>query len=268
MSINNNPYELYKQLPRDNCRRCYLPSCMAFAAAVIRGDKRPADCPALEPAVVAALEAELRPRPGLSDEQEAAAGELQAQVAGLDFAELAPRVGGRLEGERLVISCLGRDFYLDPSGRLASQCHVNPWVKLPLLRYLLVCRGAAPTGEWLPFAELAGGQAGAPLFARRCEEPLRRLADDHGEDFFDLLAMFQASEPEASPRDGRVFIFHPLPLVPCRLAYQAPEEGMASALRISFDRCVEQNATPEILHLLGNGIAVMAAKILQRLASC
>ncbi|ADH86663.1 DUF3786 domain-containing protein [Desulfurivibrio alkaliphilus] len=268
MSVKNNPYALYKLLPGDNCGRCVLPSCMAFAAAVIRGDKRAAECPALAPEVLARLEAELQPRRGLDQEQEEAAAELQAQVAALDYPQTAARVGGRLQGERLAIPCLGKDFFLEPDGRMASQCHVNPWIQLPLLRYLLVCQGKEATGEWLPFAGLPGGQAGAALFAKRCEEPLRQLADAYSADFFALLEMFGAVESPASSEENREMIFYPLPMVPFRLAYQPPEEGLASALRITFDRCAEQNANPEMLHFLGTGMAAMVEKILKRQSAC
>lgn len=262
--LNNNPYELYKLLPRDNCGRCLLPSCMAFAAAVIRGDKKPADCPGLEAAVLARLEEELQPRRGLEAEQQDSAAELQARVAELDFAALAPKVGACLKGERLAVPCLGKDFYIEADGRISSQCHVNPWIQLPLLRYLLLCRGAAPTGEWLPFAALKEGQAGAALFAKRCEEPLRRLADEYGEAFFDLLTMFGACEEDNSTADQRAFVLYPLPLAPLRLSYQSPEEGLASTLRLYFDRCVESNANSEMLHFLGTGLAAMMEKILRR----
>lgn len=36
-----------KLLPRDGCRRCALPTCTAFAARLIDGEKRIEDCPAL-----------------------------------------------------------------------------------------------------------------------------------------------------------------------------------------------------------------------------
>ncbi|HET97626.1 MAG TPA: DUF3786 domain-containing protein [Desulfurivibrio alkaliphilus] len=264
MKINNNPLQLYKLLPGDNCRQCYLPSCMAFAAAVIAGEKRLTACPRLDPAVLARLEAEFCPRRSLADEQADRIGELRQQVAGLDFAALASRLGAVLRGESLVISCLGKDFVIDPAGRLSSECHVNPWVQLPLLRYLLVCQGAAERGEWLPMAELAQGAAVAPLFAKRCELPLRQLADRFGEDFFELLSMFRA-KVEGEPDGDRVALLRPLPRVPFRLAYQPPEEGLDSTLRITFDRSAEQNATPEMLHFLASGMAEMWEKILQSL---
>lgn len=46
--IKNNPLELYKFLEKSNCRRCGLASCLAFAAAVIQGQKRLNHCPLLD----------------------------------------------------------------------------------------------------------------------------------------------------------------------------------------------------------------------------
>lgn len=267
MSVTNNPYQLYKLLPGDNCRQCHLPSCMAFAAAVIRGEKPPAACPRLEREVLARLEAELTPRRSLADEQEERIAELRGEIAALDFATLAPRLGGRLEGDKLVFCCLGKDFTVDRQGRLSSECHVNPWLQLPLLRYLLVCRGESPGDEWVPLAALAGGAAAAPLFGKRCEEPLRALADKHGEDFFELLSLFGHREEVAGggeEGEERVFICRPLPLVPFRLAYQPPEDGLASSLRLTFERSAEQNAVPEMLYFLGAGFTAMLEKILRR----
>ena len=40
-----NPFEIYSLLPQTNCGECALPNCLAFSAAVIKGWKKPADCP-------------------------------------------------------------------------------------------------------------------------------------------------------------------------------------------------------------------------------
>jgi ArsR family metal-binding transcriptional regulator len=39
--------EVFKQLPRTNCKECGLASCMAFAAALAQGDKGVEECPPL-----------------------------------------------------------------------------------------------------------------------------------------------------------------------------------------------------------------------------
>jgi ArsR family metal-binding transcriptional regulator len=41
------PLDIYTLLPRDNCRRCGQPTCMAFASRLVFGEARPEDCPHL-----------------------------------------------------------------------------------------------------------------------------------------------------------------------------------------------------------------------------
>jgi ArsR family metal-binding transcriptional regulator len=40
--------DVFKLLPRTNCKECGVPSCMAFAAALAQGDKCVDECPALQ----------------------------------------------------------------------------------------------------------------------------------------------------------------------------------------------------------------------------
>ncbi|MFP7753414.1 (Fe-S)-binding protein [Thermodesulfobacteriota bacterium B35] len=56
------PLEIYNRLERSNCGRCLLPSCLAFAAAVVAGTKKPSDCPFLSPSAVAEISQALQPR--------------------------------------------------------------------------------------------------------------------------------------------------------------------------------------------------------------
>jgi ArsR family metal-binding transcriptional regulator len=47
--------EILKRLPRTNCRKCGLPTCMVFAARAVEGITGADDCPELSPAAHAAL---------------------------------------------------------------------------------------------------------------------------------------------------------------------------------------------------------------------
>lgn len=264
MTSLKNPYDLYKLLQKSNCRQCYLPSCMAFAAAVIQGEKRLGDCPHLDPQTIAALGGAVTPRRNLEDDQEERAEELRQQVRELDLGGLAERLGGEFRDNRLCLRCLGKEFFLDRQGRISSGCHVNAWLRMELLRYVLHCQGAELRQEWLPLARLAGGQAVQPLFAKRCQEPLRRLADAQPGPFFDLVAMFGGRTTTEITGAGSARILRPLPHLPFALIHQPAEEGLESALQILFDRSAEQNATPEMIHFLGVGMAEMFARILHR----
>lgn len=42
-----NFMDIYKLLPKTNCKECDLPTCMAFALALVKGEKQPKDCPPL-----------------------------------------------------------------------------------------------------------------------------------------------------------------------------------------------------------------------------
>ena len=47
-----NAMEIFKVLPRTNCKDCRIPTCLAFAAAVFKGEQRLADCPHVERTVL------------------------------------------------------------------------------------------------------------------------------------------------------------------------------------------------------------------------
>ena len=47
-----NAMEIFKILPRNNCRDCRVPTCLAFAAAVFKGEKSLEECPHVDKTVI------------------------------------------------------------------------------------------------------------------------------------------------------------------------------------------------------------------------
>jgi CO dehydrogenase/acetyl-CoA synthase gamma subunit (corrinoid Fe-S protein) len=47
MTEFKNALEIYKLLDKSNCKKCFLPSCLAFAGAVFTGQKQLNECPNL-----------------------------------------------------------------------------------------------------------------------------------------------------------------------------------------------------------------------------
>jgi len=105
MTKITSPLALYKLLPGTNCRQCLLPSCMAFAVAVVKGEKKPRECPFLKGDILDMMDGGIEKQKTLEDEQRAAIADLQRQVAALDFAEASPRIGARLIAGSLAIPC-------------------------------------------------------------------------------------------------------------------------------------------------------------------
>jgi hypothetical protein len=94
--------------------------------------------------------------------------------------------------DRLALNCLGKDFLIDRTGEMVSECHVNPRVLIPLLRYILHCQGKELSEEWVMFGELHGAADWSRFFSHRCEDSLHQLADAHQEIVFEILHLFGA----------------------------------------------------------------------------
>ena len=264
MSEIKNPLEIYAVLAKTNCGQCGVPSCMAFAAAVLQGQKGLSACPYLEPAAVAQLSRRIVRRRSLEDDHRQAISQLQREVASLDLSLVAPRIGARLVDGNLAINCLGKDFFITPSGEMVSDCHLNHWIYVPLLHYCILCQGKELQGEWVPYGTLPGAAEWSQYFSHRCEEPLRQLADAHPDLVFELLHLFGARPVASAGGADHSLLILPLPKVPFLINYWEPEDGFASKLNILLDRSAGENINAQSINLLARGIIEMFRQLILR----
>ena len=257
---NLTPLDIYRLLKKDNCGRCHLPSCLAFAAAVVAGSKQPADCPLLASHEIARIESSLQPPGERVPDQAAFIDRLEKKVARLDLAAVAPRIGGRMQDGQLVINSLGKDFFVNSQGQLTSECHIITWVKAPLLSYVTNKEHQDITGEWISFREFQGGMEWQNLFTTRCENVLKGIADTHPGLFVDLIDLFMGRETVALEADIAL-ILYPLPHFPLLICYQEAEEELDSVLTLFFDRCCAVNMDIKAIFTLCSGLVQMFAKI-------
>ena len=255
-----NPLEIYKILPKTNCGKCLLPSCLAFAAAVIEGRKKLRDCPELEPALGGELAADIPSSAASEFEQAEFMDKLQSKISLADFQALAPVIGAVAKDDCLIVNSLGKDFRVSRQGTLVSECHINPWVQAPLLSYITNKRHAEITGRWISLREIKGGIDWQGLFTSRCETPLRKLADDNPHLLEDIIELFAGREVEWYQADIAL-ILHPLPKVPILICYQSPEDDLESLLTIFFDECCAVNLQIKSIFTLCAGLVMMFTKI-------
>ena len=267
MSKIKTPLEAYSLLPKSNCGDCGFSTCMAFAAAVIKQEKRLADCPHLDQGTLALYDGQVERQVNIESIQEETLKELQGKVATIDLASRAERLGARTIGDTLIVKCLGKDFAVDAQGTVMSQCHTHAWFSIPLLNYILYSKGEESAGRWVPFRELENGRTWNLLFERRCEQPLKQIADAHGELFEDLISMFSGVSSFNNFSSDISVVLYPLPKVPILICYWKPEEDLASRLHLFFDATAEKNLPVESLFTLGTGLVRMLEKILQKHAS-
>ena len=149
--------EIYRKLPQTNCAKCLLPSCLAFAAALIAGRKKVRDCPDLMPEIAVELTANFSPPDPMEIEQAQFIDKLQKKMAAIDFKTVAPLIGGRVKNDRININSLGKDFIFDHRGNMESECHHISWVQVPILSYITYKTYADITGSWISFREIREG---------------------------------------------------------------------------------------------------------------
>jgi hypothetical protein len=186
---------------------------------------------------------------------------LKNKITAIDLAEAAARVGGVFSNNTLTISVMGKNFHVDTRGNLSSDIHINPWITIPVLMYIIHSAGKPVSGNWISFRELKNGAVRYPLFQRRCEEPLMRVADSYSALFKDLLDMFKGKRVENHYESDVSLVLHPLPLVPILICYWEPDEGLESDLHIFFDETAEENLEIESLYTLTAGLVNMLQKI-------
>jgi len=257
-----NPFAIYKKLPQTNCRECSLPNCLAFAAAVIKGNMQLSRCPYLS----TADREELASRIGIREEFNRIRGEnlefLKEKVSAIDLAAKAEVLGARFVSGKLVIKSLGKDFFIDNQGNVTSECHTHVWMTVPLLSYVVQSTGGNIGGRWVHFRELKDGSAMNPLFVQRSEKPLKKLIDTNNELLEDLISMFSGERADNNLFSSDIALsLYPLPKIPILICYWRPEVDMDSDLNIFFDSSAEKHLKIESIFSLGVGLVMMFEKI-------
>jgi hypothetical protein len=257
--------DVFKLLEKSNCKKCEMPTCLAFAAAVFQGRKPLSDCPHLDAETLARYGRQSAPQPsaGEQDAQKELI-ELKQKAAGLDLKAAADRLGGTYANGRLTLKILGKDFSLDRQGNLYSDIHIHSWVAVPFLNYIVHGAGKAPTGRWVPLRELPSGLDWHPLFAQRGEKALKHVADSYTDLFEDMVHLFAGHQVEKHYEADVSLVLHPLPKVPLLICYWKADDGLESTLNLFFDETAEENLPIKSIYTLGAGLVQMFERIAQR----
>ena len=256
--------EIFQLLDKSNCRECGEKTCLAFAGAVFQGRRQISECPKLNRETIERFSGADEDMNNVFVEGADFLEQLKSEIASADLAKAAQRVGADFEDGKLTLRILGKKFSVDTKGNLSTQIHVNPWVAVPFLTYLLYGKGLPVSGSWISFRELKEGKERYPLFQKRCEDAMKRVADTYTDLFDDLVHIFNAREVEKQFESDISVVLHPLPRVPMMICYWLPEDGLESSLNVFFDKTADQNLNADAVFTLGVGLAQMLTKLSQR----
>ena len=261
MAHLNSPMEIFKLLDKSNCKKCHKPTCLAFAAAVFKGEKQLDECPSLDREIIEQYSETRANEISLEQASEESIQQLKDRIAATDLVASARRLGAAFSDGRLTIKCLGKDFSVDAKGNIITDIHVHSWITIPVLNYIAEGAGIPVSGNWVPFRELAGGKTWYRLFEQRCEKPLKRVADTYTDLFEDMIRLFEGRQVENHYASDISLVLYPLPKVPILICYWKPEDGLESDLHVFFDTTAEQNLNIESIFTLGTGLVIMFEKL-------
>jgi hypothetical protein len=259
-----NAMEIFRHLDKSNCRECREKTCLAFAGAVFTGQRKLTECPQLDRETIDRLSGESENQTAVEPERGEYLQDLKNEIANIDLAAAAQRIGARYSDGKLMLKVLGKDFSVDEKGNLSSDIHINAWVVIPLLNYVLYAQGLPVTGNWVSLRELKEGTERYPLFKRRCEDPMKRVADTYTGLFDDMVHVLSGKQVEKQFKSDISVILYPLPKVPVMVCYWSPEEGLESSLNIFFDETTDKNLDINSVFTLGVGLTQMFQKIALR----
>lgn len=265
MAKPKHAMEIFNYLEKSNCRECGEKTCLAFAGAVFQERKKIDQCPRLSPEIISMYSDDKSESYKSMDEmREEFMEEMTEKLKKLDFHEIAQKTGGHFDGSKLVLKILGKDFSVDLDGKFMSQIHVNPWIAGPFLDYVIFGKGAAPDGSWVSYRELAEGKERYPLFQKRCEQGMKRIADTYTDLFDDLVHIFGGQKVAEEFESDISVVLYPLPKVPIMVCYWLPEDGMESKLNLFFDKTADVNFQNDSVFTLGAGLTQMFEKLATR----
>ncbi|MDO9263088.1 MAG: DUF3786 domain-containing protein [Desulfosalsimonadaceae bacterium] len=256
--------DIFKLLDKSNCRDCGEKACLAFAAGVFKGRRQLSECPRLDQGIVLKYTGNTRKAQSIEEDMADAVAALKEKIKTIDLSQAAVRVGGRFSDGRLSFRILGKEFGVDSTGRFYSDIHINAWLMIPVLHYIIDGRGTPVSGKWVPFRELKDGMVRNPLFEQRCEKPLKRVADEYTGFFKDLLDIFAGRQVDNLFESDISIVLHLLPRMPMLICYWKPDDGMDSSFHLFFDATAADNLHIDSLYTLVAGFVHMFEKIAAR----
>ncbi|MDM8522227.1 DUF3786 domain-containing protein [Desulfococcaceae bacterium HSG8] len=256
-----NVMDVFKLLNKSNCGDCLEKTCLAFAASVFKGQKHLDECPHLDEKIIRESGGNIEKQKTVEQDQEEIVQELKQKLLATDLSSAAPKVGGSFSNDQLTLKIFGKSFIVCSDGSLISDIHINPWVAILVITYVLDCEGLPVSGNWVPFRELKTGKIWQRLFRQRCEIPLKKVADTYTDLFEDLIRIFNGKQVRNHYESDISLVLHPLPRIPMLICYWRPGDGLESDLSLFFDSTAENNCGIEAIYALGTGFVRMIEKL-------
>jgi hypothetical protein len=176
-----------------------------------------------------------------------------AQIAELDFNQIANRLGGEVVGDELIIPVFGEPIRISTSGiRGPAGSRPNFSVCVILFKYLLLCPDQDPAEkDWVSFKDFKDSAPFAGAFVNYTEAPLAKYFSGRLNDLEAACRRIQGHPPPATFSYDLYMQFKALPKIPLLLLFNDADNEFAAQCMVLFERRAEHYLDMECLAMVG-----------------
>lgn len=245
--------EIYKKLPKTNCGKCGVPTCMAFAIKVKNAQRKIGDCPSI---AKESNETSLRkPAITMEDNYERVSNELEAKAIQVNFKEAALAVGGHYEAnnghEIIRLKMMNSPYEMRKEGLFGNDtyCH-DSWSKIIIYDYIRRKGSKSLTGDWVPLGYFPNTASHVKAFQRSAEEKVAATFNKGMNILKARCKELGGIEASGKMKVDYVCRFDLLPRIPLYLCFWEADEEFPSSCKLFLDSSAEAYIDIEYLAYL------------------
>jgi hypothetical protein len=180
-----------------------------------------------------------------------------AQVAGLDLARVAERLGLELDRDEVTVPLFGRLFRVSPRGVADSRDRrPSHSVSVILCRHLIMCPEAEPTAaDWVTYRVFKDGGPFVVGFRNNAEKPIARMFSGRPADLAAACEKLGGRPAQTEVSCDLALRLPALPKLPMLLLFNDRDEDFKADCSLLFEKRAEQYLDMECLAMVGWALA-------------
>ncbi len=245
--------EIYKKLPKTNCGKCGVPTCIAFAVRVKNAQLTLWDCPCIEKE---GKELSVgKPITTMEDNYERVSNELEAEAKRTDFREAAAAIGAHFKVkngcEIIKLKMMNRLYEMRKEGLFEDDiyCH-DSWSKIIIYDYIRRKGNKPLTGNWITLGHFPNTASHVKAFQKSAEEKVAAAFNKDVEQLKERCNKLGGSEVPGKMKADYICRLDLLPCVPLYICFWAADEEFHASCKLFLDSSAEAYIDIEYLAYL------------------
>lgn len=249
------PIEVYKKLPKKNCGKCSVGTCMAFAVHYLRKQIKLSECSELDDSSRAYIENMHLSKPPPEEWKAKRLDDLLKEIADRDFRGIADHLGVKVEDDSGSVSVvyMGKKITVSPSG---IKDDISLIAKLLIVLYLKKVGSIPLSGKWVNFRDLKGGGFKAASFQQECEMPIKKMFEEDRGRLIEKLNTICAYRGTGESSDHS-FVIPGMPRIPMMVLLWEPDDEFVADCKVLFDSTATDYLDIESLCYMGEDLVTM-----------